>query len=167
MVRQIRVVAMLLLLVLPCACKRKGLVNTTMDTRLDNVMGATERSLRQAQMREFIWNNWRERKSASLHLKSISKEGKETDADYEIRQLPMTLIMVVTINRAGYGHNGQVFWHQDGKYDVYTVERVRPNNPYLLNPNSNVEVLAQSAQLPGADYCLRFKGWGNDVLAFF
>ena len=34
------------------------------------------------------------------HLKSISKEGKETDADYEIRPLPTTLVMVVTINRA-------------------------------------------------------------------
>ncbi|MBZ5599901.1 MAG: hypothetical protein LAN83_16435 [Acidobacteriia bacterium] len=127
----------------------------------------TERQFRQAQMREFLWKNWRERRCATLHLKSVSKEGKETDADYEIRPLPTTLMMVVTINHARYGYQGQVFWHQDGKYDVYSMERVRPNNLYLLNPNSKVEILADNATLSGSDYCLRFAGWGNEVLSFF
>ena len=161
-------VLMLLLSLSLYACEKKEKdCSTTLEVRLDNVIGMTERQLRQAQMREFLWNNWRARKCATLHLKSISKEGKETDADYEIRLLPATLIMVVTINRARYGYQGHVFWHQDGKYDVYTVEQIRPSNPYLLNPNSKVEVLPESANLSGSDYCLRFTGWGNEVLSFF
>ena len=158
----------LLLSLLLCACERKKVdCGTTLETRLDNVIGGTERQRREIQMREFLWNNWRNRKCASLHLKSISREGKETDADYEIRPLSATLIMIVTINRARYGYQGQVFWRQDGKYDVYTIERVKPNNPYLLNPNSKVEVLHDSANLSGSDYCLRFTGWNNEVLSFF
>src|SRR6266516_884745 len=157
---QVGAILMLLLSLSLCACERKGKdCGTTLEVPLDNVDGMTERQLRQVQMREFLWNNWRERKCATLHLKSTSKEGKETDADYEIRPLPTTLIMVVTINRARYGYKGQVFWHQDGKYDVYTLERVWPNNPYLLNPNSKVEVLLESAHMSGSDYCLRFSGW--------
>jgi len=119
-------------------------------------------------MREFLWSHWHERKCATLLLKSISKEGKETDANYDIKLLPAaTLVMVVTINRARYAYQGQVFWHETDKYDIYTVERVQPNNPYALNANSKVEVLPENATLSGSDYCLRFKGWGNDVLSFF
>ena len=158
----------LLLSLLLSACDRKNAdCGPTLETRLDNVIGGTERQRREIQMREFLWNNWRERKCATLHLKSVSKEGKETDADYEIRSLPATLMMVVTINRARYGYQGQAFWHQDGKYDVYTIERVKPSNPYLLNPSSKVEVLPDSANLCGSDYCLRFTGWSNEVLSFF
>ena len=158
----------LFLSLLLSACDRKNAdCSPTLETRLDNVIGGTERQRREIQMREFLWNNWRERKCATLHLKSVSKEGKETDADYEIRSLPATLMMVVTINRARYGYQGQAFWHQDGKYDVYTIERVKPNNPYLLNPSSKVEVLPDSANLSGSDYCLRFTGWSNEVLSFF
>lgn len=119
-------------------------------------------------MREFLWNHWRDRKCAKLVLKSISKEGKETDSHFEIKLLPSaTLAMVVTINRARYGYQGQVHWQEDAKYDVYTVERVQSNNPYLLNPNSKVEVLSRNSELPGSDWCLRFKGWGNEVVSFF
>src|ERR1700733_9748979 len=86
------------------ACDRqKQDCGATLEERLDNVIGMNERQLRQARMHEFIWKNWRERKCVTLHLKSISKEGKETDADYEIKSLSGTLIMVVTINRARYG----------------------------------------------------------------
>jgi hypothetical protein len=128
----------------------------------------TQRQAKQAEMREFIWNHWRERKCATLLLKSISKEGKETDSNFAIKLIPGgSLALVVTIKGARYGYQGQVFWHQDGKYDVYTVERVQPNNPYVLNANSKVEVLPENANLLGSDYCLRFKGWGNEVVSFF
>jgi hypothetical protein len=67
-----------------CTCETKRQdTSPTLDVRLDNVIGGPERQLRQIQMREFLWNNWHDRKPATLHLKSISKEGKETDADYE------------------------------------------------------------------------------------
>lgn len=170
MERHLGAVALLLVFLLLGACERqKQDGGTTLEVRLDNVIGATERELRQAQMHEFIWKNWREKKSATLHLKSISKEGKETNADYEIRPLTGMLMMVVTINRARYGSNGQVFWHQDGKYDVYTIERVRPNKPEWLglNPRSKIEFPPESASLSGSDYCLRLTGWGNEVLSFF
>ncbi len=170
MERHLGAVAILLVSLFLGGCDRqKQDCGTTLEVRLDNVIGTTERELRHARMHEFIWKNWRERKCATLHLKSISKEGKETDADYEIRPLPGTLIMVVTINRARYGYNGQIFWHQDGKYDVYTVERVKPNKPewLSLNPSSKVEVPPESANLSGSDYCLRLTGWGNEVLSFF
>ena len=153
-----------------CACERKQDTSPTLNVRLDNVIGGTERELRQIQMREFLWNNWHDRKPATLHLKSISKEGKETDADYEVRILPAsTLVMVVTIRRARYGYLGQVFWHDGGKYDVYTVERVKPNKPewLALNPNSKIEVLSDNAKLSGSDYCLRFRGWGDEIMSFF
>lgn len=92
----------LLLSLSQCACERKtGDSGPTLDVRLDNVIGGMERQRRAVQMREFLWNNWRDRKCATLHLKSISKEGKETDADYEVRILPAsTLVMIVTIKRA-------------------------------------------------------------------
>jgi hypothetical protein len=170
MERHLGAVAILLVsLFLGASDRRKKDCGTTLEVRLDNVIGTTERELRQARMHEFIWKNWRERKCATLHLKSISKEGKETDADYEIRPLPGTLIMAITINRARYDYNGQIFWHQDGKYDVYTVERVKPNKPewLSLNPSSKVELPPESANLSGSDYCLRLTGWGNEVLSFF
>lgn len=168
--RQLGAVAILLMLLVPCACERKAQdCGTTLEVRLDNVIGITERQLRQTQMHEFIWKNWRERRCATLHLKSISKEGKETDTEFEIRPVPTTLIMVVTINLARYGYEGQVYWHQDGKYDVHTVERVKPNMPewLALNPGSKVEVLPEGANLSGSYYCLRLTGWGNEVLSFF
>jgi hypothetical protein len=169
MERHLGVVAILLGSLILGACDRHQDRGTTLEVRLDNVIGTTERELRQARMHEFIWKNWRERKCATLHLKSISKEGKETDADYEIKTLPGTLIMVVAINRARYGNNGQIFWHQDAKYDVYTIDRVRPNKPewLSLNPSSRVELPPDSASLSGSDYCLRLTGWGNEVLSFF
>ena len=39
-----------------------------------------------------------------------------------------------------------IFWHDDGKYDAYTVERVKPNKPewLALNPNLKVEVLPEN-----------------------
>jgi hypothetical protein len=159
-----------LLLSLPlCGCERKRAdCDTPLDIRLDNLTGMTQRHLKEVEMREFIWNHWRERKCATLLLASVSKEGKETDSNFEIRLLPAgTLTMAVTVKRAKYGYQGQVFWHEDSKYDVYTVERVQPNNPYLLNVNSKVDVLPVNANLSGSDYCLRFKGWGNEVLSFF
>jgi hypothetical protein len=121
-------------------------------------------------MREFLWKNWHDRKPATLHLKSISKEGKETDVDYEIRVLPAsTLVMIVTIKRARYGYLGQIFWRDSGKYDVYTVERVNPNKPEWLvqNPNSRVEGLPDNADISGSDYCLRFRGWGGEIMSLF
>ena len=168
--RQLGAVAILLMPLFICACERKTHdCGTPLEVRLDNLIGTTERQLRQAQMHEFIWKNWLENRCATLHVKSISKEGKETDTDFEIRPLPSTPIMVVTINRARYGDQGQVYWHQDSKYDVYTLERVKPNMPEWLglNPGSKVEVLLQSDNLSGTDYCLRFTGWGNEVLSFF
>ena|SRR5438477_672395 len=165
--RQLGAVALLLLCSFCTSETKKDDCGKTLDVRLDNVIGMSERQIRQAKMREFLWNNWHQRQCATLHLKSISKEGKETDTDYEIRPLSTTLAMVVTINRARYGYQGQVLWHQDGKYDVYWVERVTPNNPYLLHPNSKVEVIADNAALSGSEYCLRFTGWGHEVLSFF
>jgi hypothetical protein len=165
------IIFILFLLFSGCACDRKTAgYGPTLDVRLDNVIGGLERQRREAQMHEFLWNNWRDRKCATLHLTSISKEGKETDADYELRILPAsTLVIIVTIKRARYGYQGQVFWHEDGKYDVYTVERVKPNLPewLSLNPSYKVEVLPDNVNPSGSDYCLRFRGWGNEVLSFF
>lgn len=170
MQKHLRAAVILVVPVFFCSCETQNQVRpAALEVRLDYVIGMKERQLRQAQMREFIWNNWCARKSATLHLKFVSKEGKETDADYEIRPLLGTIIMVVTINRARYGYQGQVFWHQDRKYDVFTVERVKPNEPEWLmqNPGSKLESVPEGANLSGADYCLRLIGWGNAVLSFF
>jgi hypothetical protein len=166
---EIRVGAVFMLLLLLCGCERKPAVCAArLQIRLDNLTEVTERPLKEAAMREFIWNHWREKKCATLLLGSISKEGKETDSSFEIKPLSAgTLAMVVTIKRASYGFQGQVFWHESDKYDVYAVERAKPNNPYSLSLNSKVEVLPENADLSGFDYCLRFKGWGNEVISFF
>jgi hypothetical protein len=158
-----------MLLSLLCGCERKRANCTTpMEIRLDNLTGVKQRRLKEADMREFIWKHWRERSCATLLLESVSKEGKETDSSFEIKLLPAgALAMVVTIKRASYGDRGQVSWHEDAKYDIYTIERVQPNNPYLLSLNSKVEILPENTSLLGSDYCLRFKGWGNEVVSFF
>ncbi len=162
-------VLILLLSLLMCGCERKQAgCATRLEIRLDNLTRITQRHLKEVETREFVWNHWRERKCATLLLESVSKEGKETDSDFEIKPLPAgRLAMVVTIKRARYGYQGQVFWHENDKYDVYTIERVKPNNPDLLNVNSKVEVLPENANLSGFDYCLRFKGLGNEVVSFF
>ncbi len=165
-VRALSTVALVLVLS-GCERKREDCV-AVLKIRLDNLSGMEQRQLKEVGMREFIWNHWRERKCATLFLESISKEGKETDSKFEIKLLPAgTLAMVVTIKRARYGYLGQVFWHEEANFDVYTVERVLPNNPYFLSANSKVEVLSENANLSGSDYCLRFKGWGNEVVSFF
>jgi hypothetical protein len=152
------------LLLWGCQKKRSDCA-ASLEIRLDNDIGMTQRNLKEAQMRAFLWSHWREKKRATLLLKSISKEGKETDASYEIKVLPAaTLVMVVTVNRARYGYLGQMFWNHAANYDVYTVERVQPPNPYQLSENSKVEILPDNATLP---YCLRFKGWDNEVESFF
>ncbi len=161
------VLALVLSLIL-CGCKRKEEDCAKLEVRLDRLVGMTQGKAKEVEMREFLWGHWSNGKCATLLLKSVSLEGKETDTEYEIKQLPAaTLVIVVTTNRASYGYQGQVFWHEVAKDDVYTVERVKPNDPYLLNPNSKVEILPADANVPGADYCLRFKGWGNEVLSFF
>jgi hypothetical protein len=165
---RVAAVSMLLLSLLSCGCESKRPVCAAhLEVRLDNLTGTLQRDLKHVEMREFIWSHWRERQCATLLLKSISKEGKESDSSFEISVLPAgTLVMVVTNKHARYGYQGQVFWREDSKYDVYTVERVQPNNPYSLSVNSKVEVLPENANLSGSDYCLRFKGWGNEVMSF-
>jgi len=161
------VVTLVIFLVL-CGCQKKQEDCAKLEVRLDRLIGMTQGKAKKAEMREFLWNHWHNGSCATLLLKSISLEGKETDDIYEIKLLPAaTLAMVVTTNRASYGYQGQVFWHEVAKYDVYTVERVQPNSPYLLNATSKVEILSDNAKLSGSEYCLRFKGWGNEVESFF
>ena len=164
-----RTVAAVMVSLLLFGCERKRAdCGPDLEIRIDNTIGMTQRQLRIAEAREFLWNHWHERKCATLLLKSISKEGKETDTNYEVKLLPAASpVMLVTGSHARYGYQGQVFWRESPKYEVYTVERVQPNNPYLLNPSSNVEVLPENAILQGSDYCLRLKGWGSEVLSFF
>ena len=159
----------LLLSLLLCGCERKAAdCAAPLETRIDNLAGMAERQLKQAEMREFLWSHWRGKQCATLLLEAISKEGMETDSSFEIKVLPVgTTVMVVTIKRATYGYQEQVFWHEVAKDEIYTVERVQPSNPYLLNEDSKVAVLPDSSNLSGSDYCLRFKGWGNELVSFF
>ncbi len=151
-----------------CGCQKKHEDCAALEIRFDNSTGMTQGRLNMAKMREFLWSHWRARTCAKLLFEGFSKEGKETDDLFEIKLLPATtLVMVVTTNRASYGYQGQVLWHEVAKYDVYTVERVQPNNIQWPNLNSKVEVLPADADLSGADYRLRFKGWGDQVESFF
>jgi len=161
-------VPILLMSLLLCGCRRNDSRCAKLDIRLDNVIGITERHLREVEMREFLWTHWHERKCATILLKSVSKEGKKSDTSYEIKFLPAaTPVMIVTVNQARYGYLGQVVWRQVAKFDVYAVERIQPSNSCLLNANSTVEVLPDTLPLTGSDYCLRFKGWNNEVESFF
>lgn len=163
-----RTVMTLVVLLALCGCRKKQEDCAKLEVRRDRLTWITQGEMKQAEMREFLWNHWHNGRCATLLLKSISLEGKETDDIYEIKLLPAaTLAMVVTTNRASYGYQGQVFWHEIARYEAYTVERVQPNNPYLLNANSKVEILPDNAHLSGSEYCLRFKGWGNEVESFF
>jgi hypothetical protein len=140
----------------------------TLRLRLDNKTGAAERRSRQARMREFLWDHWRGKQQAWLMATYISKEGKQTDVQYDIRLVrPSTWIMVVTTTRYRYGHNGQIFRHEDDKYDIYSVERVKPDKSHLLTRESRVEVLPTDARYDRDEYCLRLIGWGGEVQSFF
>jgi len=166
--RRNTVLALAILLLLLCGCKRKQEGCDTAELRFDNLIGMTQARLQEAEIRESLWSHWRTRKCGKLLTKWISKEGKETDVLYEVKLLPAsTLVMVITTNRASYGYQGQVFWHEVSKDDVYSVERIRPDNSCSLNTNSKVEVLPENVILSGAEYCLRFRGWGNEVVSVF
>jgi hypothetical protein len=118
-------------------------------------------------MREFLWSHWRARTSAKLLATYISKEGKETDASFEIKLIPpSTLILQITDTRYRYGYNGQVFKHSQAEDDIYTVERVSPSQPCPSDVTARITVLPSSAALSGDDYCLRLIGWGNEVKSF-
>ncbi len=87
-----------------------------MEVRLDRLTAIAQGKLKKSEMRAFLWRHWRNRECATLLLKSISLEGKETDTEYEIKRLPAaTLVMVVTTKYASYGYQGQVFWHELAK----------------------------------------------------
>lgn len=135
-----------------------------LEVRFDNTNHAEYESNR-TRMREFLWNSWKNRQPARLLKVGVSKEGKRSDTTYEIKEVGSTILTQVSFTHYRYGYNGQVIPKNDGGYDIYTIERVQPNNPYM-DLNSKVDVVPLNKDLPSSEYCLRFKGWGGTVEGF-
>jgi hypothetical protein len=139
----------------------------TLEVRLDN-LNVAEHEHKRSEMRIFLWEHWRSRQPAVLLLTSISKEGKRADTRFEIKNTPPgPLLLQVTVTGYRYGYNGQAFANEKIAYDIYTVERVLPDNCFLLRTDSIVEVLPENSNHPAGDYCLRLMGWGDRVESYF
>jgi hypothetical protein len=140
----------------------------TLTIKLDNLSGMKQRQTKSAEMRQFIWEHWIQRRSSSLFLTTVSKEGETSHAEYKIVLLSgNTLILKVTVVRDRIGYQGRVMPKSDGGYEAYTVERVLSKNPYGVGTEAQVTVLPSDAEVPATGYWLRFKGWGDALITYF
>lgn len=136
--------------------------------KLDNLTTMEGYNIRRAEMRQFLWNHWAQRKPANLFLTAVSKEGMTTHSEYRISLLPGdTLLLKVTLVRDRTGYQGQVIPRDDGGYDAYTVERVQSKNPFGVGAEAKVTVLPRNADVPAKDYWLQIKGWNDTLITYF
>lgn len=162
-------VGLMLLLLLP-ACHRKGSDRTdAVDFRLDNLTRAEERHKKEAEMREFLWVHWHQKKSGTLNLTAISKEGKASHLRYRITLIPpSTMMLKLTVVRDRYGYQGQVIPRDDpgAGFEAYTVERIVSENP-AADWKSLAPVLQEDAAADPSKYWLRFKDWEGFPISYF
>ena len=127
-----------------------------------------DRNAKSAEMRQFLWNHWTARKPANLFLTAVSKEGKTTHSEYRISLFPgNTLLLRVTTVRDRIGYQGQVLPKNVGEYEVCTIERIQPENPFGIGTAAKIIVLPVDASVPPAKYWLRFKGWNDTLITYF
>jgi hypothetical protein len=127
-----------------------------------------EHNAKRAEMRQFLWNHWIQRKPGDLFLASVSKEGKTTDSEYRISRLSGdTLLLKATFVRDRTGYQGQVIPKDDGGYEAYTIDRVQSKNPFGVGAEAKVTVLPRNAGVPTEDYWLQIKGWNDTLITYF
>jgi hypothetical protein len=136
--------------------------------KLDNLTRTNERDAKQAEMREFLWKHWIEKKPATVFFTAVSKEGKITHSQYRIWVLPGGKLMLkATFVRDRTGYQGQVIPKRDSGFEAYTIERVQSENPFGVGPEAKVTALPRDATVPRDKYWLRLKGWGDTLITYF
>lgn len=135
--------------------------------KLDSLTSMKERNAKWAEMREFLWKHWVEKRPATLFLTAVSKEGKITHSQYRIAIPPGALLLQVRFVRDRTGYQGQVIPKPDGGYEACTIERVQSENPYGVGAAAKVSVLPLDATVTPEKYWLRFKGWNDTLITYF
>jgi len=141
----------------------------SLSVEVDNQAGMNERQVRFAEMREFLWNHWREKKCGNLLFTGVSKEGKTSYSEFKITLIrPSTMVLRVTVVRDRIGHLGKVIPRTDanGAYEAYTIERIITQNPHK-DWKTKVIVLGDDQAVPPLKYWLRFKDWEGYPITYF
>lgn len=139
----------------------------TLSMRIDNTNGSEHHRM-QSEMRDFLWEHWHAKQPAILQLTSISKEGKQVDVRFEIKNAPPApLVLQIDATGYRYGYNGQVFRGEETRNEVYTIDRVLFDRCFLLRADSHAQVLPHDSNQPASEYCLRFRRWGDEFEGSF
>ncbi|MGE5114624.1 MAG: hypothetical protein ACM3JB_27505 [Acidobacteriaceae bacterium] len=155
---------LLMCLVFSACGKPHSVPVDTLEVRFDNT-NRSEYLANRVRLRNFIWTHWNQRLPARLTRIAISKEGKRADTIFEIKAVGSSTLMQVRHIRYRYGYAGQVIPKEEAEYEVYKVERVLPCDPFM-ELNSEVKVLRSGENIPASEFCLRLKGWGDQVEGF-
>jgi hypothetical protein len=158
-------IALLFLLVFT-SCEKKS--EDSLTVKLDNLTSMSERTAKIADMREFLWEHWHNRKCGKLMLTAVSKEGSVSHSEYRISMIPVsTMRLRVTGIRDHIGYQGQVIPRPTGEYETYMIDRVISENPYGVGEKSKVTVLPDDAILASSKFWLRFEDWNGNLIGYF
>lgn len=136
--------------------------------KLDNLTRMGERDAKRAQMRQFLWDHWIERRPANLFLTTVSKEGGVTHSEYRMSLFPGgTFLLETRFVRDSIGAQGPVIPKEDGGFEACVIERVQSENPFGVGAWSKVTVLPLDAAVPPSKYWLRFKGRNDTLITYF
>lgn len=150
------------------SCERTRVQTDELTVKLENLTPMGERDVKQAQMRQFLWDHWIERRPANLFLTTVSKEGVPTHSEYRISLFPGgTFLLEARFVRDRIGAQGQVIPKEDSGFEACVIERVQSENPFGVGPESRVTVLPRDNDVPPEGYWLRFKGWNDTLITYF
>jgi hypothetical protein len=151
------------------SCKGRALdCASTLSVKLDNLSGLNERSAKMAQMREFLWEHWRQKRCGTLLFTSVSKEGKVSHSEFRVVPTALSMTLKVKIVRDRVGHDGKVIPRADpnGEYEAYTIERIVTENPHR-DWKSVATLLRDDETESSSKYWLRFKDREGYPITYF
>jgi hypothetical protein len=137
--------------------------------RVDNLDGMAERQTKMAEMREFLWDHWRQRQRGALLLTTVSKEGGVSHSEFRIALIPpSTMVLKVTVVRDRIDYLGNAVPKADlnGGYEAYTMERIATDSPYQ-DWKTKATVLADDTTVSSSKYWLRFKDREGYPITYF
>jgi hypothetical protein len=135
-------------------------------------------SSRESDARQFLWQNWIEKRCADLLLTTWSREGDRTNSIYKMRPTNGgDMLLTVDISRSDKAlfskDGGDASAVPDGKkrevteensYVVFAIERVAVEPPYDV---SKARVIPSTVPPPPSTYRLRLKDKDGRAIADF
>jgi len=140
--------------------KKLGPFVITPLTRGNNSVEAAE-----AKVRQFVWNQWRERRRAYASLTIINIEGEPNTASFFVEpDAKGRWLMFMMQERYEVGRGGFAYSHYEVfRYFAYQVERIVPP----MGENDRVEIKNQEKEPDPSAYRLRLKDKEGRELSVF